>query len=175
MTRQWRFIYGYRGPRGTLAGNFPAITPGTPTSGEYRFVVFMTPSSQEMESLGIPGRFTMAKDTVVSLRQPDGQDLLSTMLREGVQRLIAEALQAEFAEFLSQFAGERDEFSRAAVVRNGFQPQREVLTWNAAGQPAGRRDRGLPPSELEGANVCCPRVTLRRAGGCRCSRHELQR
>ena len=42
----------------------------------------------------------MKKDTVVPLRQPEGQDLLSTMLREGAQRLIAEALQAEFDEYL---------------------------------------------------------------------------
>ena len=70
----------------------------------------------------------MSKDTVVPLRQPEGQDLLSTMLREGAQRLIVEALQVEFEEFLSQFVGQRDEHERAAVVRNGFQPQRELLT-----------------------------------------------
>ncbi len=50
------------------------------------------------------------------------------MLREGAQRLIAEALQAEFEQFLSQFAGRRDKLGRAAVVRNGFHPQRELLT-----------------------------------------------
>jgi len=70
----------------------------------------------------------MKKDTVVPLHQPEGQDLLSTMLREGAQRLIAEALRAEFDEFLSQFAERRDDQGRAAVVRNGWQPQREVLT-----------------------------------------------
>jgi transposase-like protein len=71
----------------------------------------------------------MGKDTVVRLQQTEHeQDALSTMLREGAQRLIAEALQAEFEEFLSQFAGERDAMGRAAVVRNGFHPQREVLT-----------------------------------------------
>jgi putative transposase len=71
---------------------------------------------------------TMKKDTVVPLRQPEGQDLLSTMLREGAQRLIGEALQAEFDEFLSQFAEQRDDHGRAAVVRNGMQPRRELLT-----------------------------------------------
>jgi putative transposase len=71
---------------------------------------------------------TMSKDTVVPLRQPEGRDLLSAMLREGAQRLIVEALQVEFEEFLSQFVGQRDEHERAAVVRNGFQPQRELLT-----------------------------------------------
>jgi putative transposase len=70
----------------------------------------------------------MKKDTVDPLRQPEGQDLLSTMLREGAQRLIAEALQVEFDEFLSQFAEQRDERGRAAVVRNGMQPRRELLT-----------------------------------------------
>ena len=70
----------------------------------------------------------MSKDTVVQLRQPEGEDLLSTMLREGAQRLIAEALQVEFDEFLSQFAARRDDQGRAAVVRNGWQPRRELLT-----------------------------------------------
>ena len=54
----------------------------------------------------------MKKDTVDPLRQPEGQDLLSTMLREGAQRLIAEALQAEFDEFVSQFAEQRDDAGR---------------------------------------------------------------
>ena len=70
----------------------------------------------------------MKKDTVVRLRQPEGQDLLSALLREGAQRLIAEALQAEFDEHLEQFAERRDDEGRMAVVRNGWQPRREVLT-----------------------------------------------
>jgi len=71
----------------------------------------------------------MKKDTVVELRRPaQEQDLLSTMLRDGAQRLVAQAVQAEFEEFLAHFSGERVEDGRAAVVRNGFQPEREILT-----------------------------------------------
>jgi len=71
----------------------------------------------------------MKKDTVVELRRPaQGEDFLSTMLREGAQHLVAQAVQAEFEEFLGRFAGERFEDGRAVVVRNGFQPEREVLT-----------------------------------------------
>jgi transposase-like protein len=71
----------------------------------------------------------MKKDTVVELRRPaQEQDLLSTMLRAGAQRLVAQAVQAEFEEFLGRFAGERFEDGRAVVVRNGFQPEREILT-----------------------------------------------
>ena len=48
----------------------------------------------------------MSKDTVVRLQRPEReQDLLSALLREGAQRLIAEALQAEFEEFLAPYAG----------------------------------------------------------------------
>jgi putative transposase len=71
----------------------------------------------------------MKKDTVVELRRPaQGQDLLSTMLRDGAQRLVAQAVQAEFDDFLARVAGERLGDGRAAVVRNGFQPEREILT-----------------------------------------------
>jgi len=50
------------------------------------------------------------------------------MLQERAQRLVAEAVQVEFEEFLARFAGQRAEDGRAAVVRNGFQPERAVLT-----------------------------------------------
>jgi transposase-like protein len=50
------------------------------------------------------------------------------MLREGAQRLVAQAVQAEFDDFLARVSGERLEDGRAVVVRNGFQPEREILT-----------------------------------------------
>ena len=101
----------------------------------------------------------MKKDTVVPLRQPEGQDLLSTMLRDGAQRLIAEALQAEFDEYLAQFAERRDDEGRLAVVRNGWQPRREVLTGvepvgvrvpkarSRIAEPAVFRSAPMPPYE----------------------------
>ena len=50
----------------------------------------------------------MKKDTVVELHRPaQGQDLLSAMLREGAQRLVAQAVQAEFDDFLARVSGER--------------------------------------------------------------------
>jgi transposase-like protein len=44
------------------------------------------------------------------------------------QRLIQQAVEAELAELLSQYAGQSDCEGRAAVVRNGYLPEREVLT-----------------------------------------------
>lgn len=71
----------------------------------------------------------MKKNTVVELCRPEaGRDLLTAMLQEGAQRLIADAVQAEFEGFLARFADERSDDGRAAVVRNGFLPEREILT-----------------------------------------------
>lgn len=100
----------------------------------------------------------MKKDTVVELHRPaQGQDLLSTLLREGAQRLVAQAVQAEFEDFLARFSGERIEDGRSVVVRNGFQPEREVLTGlgpvavrvpkarSRTGEPAVFHSRLVPP------------------------------
>jgi len=71
----------------------------------------------------------MNEDTVVRFRNPGSvRDALTELLRDGAQDLIAQAVRAEFAEFLALHAEQRDSQGRAAVVRNGHLPQREVLT-----------------------------------------------
>jgi len=47
------------------------------------------------------GHATMKKDTVVPLHQPEGQDLLSAMLREGAQRLIERCRPSSTSFFVS--------------------------------------------------------------------------
>jgi transposase-like protein len=70
----------------------------------------------------------MANDTVVPFRQPDAfQDALTELLREKARELLRHAIEAEVETFLSQHA-QRDTQGRREVVRNGFQPEREVLT-----------------------------------------------
>lgn len=71
----------------------------------------------------------MKKDTVVRFHKPrQEQDLLSALLREGAQRLIAQAVGAEFEEFLAGYSDQRVDDGRRVVVRNGFHPEREILT-----------------------------------------------
>jgi len=71
----------------------------------------------------------MSEDTVVRFQKPGAvRDALTELLREGAQRLLRQAVEAELAEFLSAHAHKRDEHGRAAVVRNGYLPEREVLT-----------------------------------------------
>jgi transposase-like protein len=70
----------------------------------------------------------MSNDNVVSLRQPEPfQDALTQLLREQAQTLIQRAVMDEFARFLDAERGTLGD-GRSDLVRNGFQPQREVLT-----------------------------------------------
>jgi len=67
--------------------------------------------------------------TVVSLRQPDEiDDPLTTVLRSGARRLLAQAIEAEAEAFLALMKGERLPDGRERVVRHGHGPERLVQT-----------------------------------------------
>ena len=56
------------------------------------------------------------------------QDELTAVIRAGARKLIAQALEAEVTELLSAFGDQHDANGRARVVRNGYQPEREIQT-----------------------------------------------
>jgi len=71
----------------------------------------------------------MSKDNIVSLLMPGGiEDSLTELLRNGARRLIQQAIEAELAEMRAKYEGQTDEQGRRAVVRNGYLPEREILT-----------------------------------------------
>ena len=71
----------------------------------------------------------MDEDTVVRLAKRAGvSDALTELLQKGAVRLIEQAVAAELEEFLARYDERRDECGRRAVVRNGYQPERAVLT-----------------------------------------------
>mgnify|MGYP003527413107 CR=1 FL=1 len=71
----------------------------------------------------------MSKDNVIALIQPgEFTDQLTDMLREGSQRLILQAVEAEFASFLDKYAPERLADGRQRVVRHGHLPERKITT-----------------------------------------------
>ena len=96
----------------------------------------------------------MANDTIVSFANPAFHDELSDLVRDGARRIIRQAVEAELKAFLELHAAERDIEGRQAVVRNGYQPEREVLT-------------GIGP-----VKVRVPK-TRDRVGEGRCFRSEL--
>jgi putative transposase len=52
---------------------------------------------------------------------------LDEIARAGARRMLAEALEAEVADYLDAAKGQRDERGRALVVRNGYARERKVL------------------------------------------------
>jgi putative transposase len=73
---------------------------------------------------------TMHKDNVIELKTPQRfvDDPISEVLRTGARKLLAEALEVEIEDYISQYKHRKDNQNRRRVVRNGYLPEREVQT-----------------------------------------------
>lgn len=74
----------------------------------------------------------MSHDNVFALKNPavpnEVRDVLTEVLREGARTLLAQAIEAEVAEFLAGHADQRDATGRVRLVRNGHLPERTIQT-----------------------------------------------
>jgi transposase-like protein len=72
----------------------------------------------------------MSNSTVVELQKSRQvfEDQLTLLLREGAQRMLATAVEAEIQAFLVSYAGERNPVGLQRLVRNGHLPEREIQT-----------------------------------------------
>ena len=59
---------------------------------------------------------------------PGSKDVLTDILRQGAQQLLAQAIEAEVQEWIEQRIEHRDERGRQQVVRNGHMNERTILT-----------------------------------------------
>jgi putative transposase len=74
-------------------------------------------------------RYAVSNDTVIKLIQPGTfNDQLTDVLRNGARALLAQAVEAEVADFLGTHADLKTEDGRRRVVRHGHLPEREVMT-----------------------------------------------
>lgn len=100
----------------------------------------------------------MKKNTVIELSGRDTfSDSLTELLRNGARALIQQAVEAELSGFLEQFSNRLLKDGKSAVVRNGFQPEREIQTGigpvkvkvpkvrSRDGQPVTFRSALVPP------------------------------
>ena len=86
----------------------------------------------------------MTKTNVFQLSQPGTfADPLTEVLRSGARALLAQAVEAEVAAFLSGQADKLTDDGRQRIVRHGHLPEREIMT-------------GIGP-----VAVRCPRVSDR--------------
>ena len=75
---------------------------------------------------------------------------LDEIVRQGARRMLQEALEHEVSEFLAMMGGKKGGEGRHEVVRNGFLPERELITGvgplrifltNTASDSGGKRPR----------------------------------
>ena len=118
----------------------------------------------------------MSKNNVVELAGREKiRDELTELIREGACKLIAQGLELELGELLSSLSGRRDDVGRAAVVRNGYQPVRDIQTGigpvsvkvprirSRDGKPVSFRSALVPPYVRKTARL--PRESRQRPIG----------
>src|SRR5215212_6397023 len=110
----------------------------------------------------------MIQDNVVKLIQPAAfSDPLTEVLREGARALLAQAVEAEVAAFLSGHADKHTEEGRQRLVRHGHRPERAIMTaW--ARPPCARRGFATALGLVRAASgsrprSCRPTPVARRA------------
>jgi hypothetical protein len=91
--------------------------------------------------------------------EESAKSILEEILQEGARKLLQAAIENEVEEYIEEYTQRRDERGRRLAVRNGYPPEREILT-------------GLGPIKIKQ-----PRVDdrkLRKEKGTGCSYHHSQ-
>ena len=70
----------------------------------------------------------MQEVTTTSFTIPSSRDVLSDLLRDGAQQMLAAAIEAEVSEWIEGHTPVRDGRGHRQVVRNGYLPEREITT-----------------------------------------------
>lgn len=72
----------------------------------------------------------MSESTTVMSSGPVAatQDVLTEILRDGARQMLSQAIQAEVAAWIEEHAHLKDQAGRQQVVRNGYLPERTLLT-----------------------------------------------
>jgi transposase-like protein len=74
-------------------------------------------------------RYAVSNDSVTKLIQPGTfDDQLTDVLRNGARALLAQAVEAEVADFLGRYADLKTSQGHRRIVRHGHLPEREVMT-----------------------------------------------
>ena len=85
----------------------------------------------------------MQEHTTIPLPHPQllAADPLTTVLRQGAQRLLAQAMEVEVTILCAQYADRREGQGRQALIRHGSLPARDVQTSMGAVRVKGPRVR----------------------------------
>ena|SRR5215475_67365 len=81
--------------------------------------------------------------------QFEGRALLDHVVRDGAQRMLQQAIEAEIQEFLQEHQERRDSKGNRLVVRNGHKPARKIVTGAGALEVRQPRVRDNAPNPEE--------------------------
>ena len=95
----------------------------------------------------------MTDNSIIEFAQPGAfTDSLTEILRNGARALLAQAVEAEVADFLARHADLKTAVGRQRVVRHGHLPEREIMT--GIGAVAVRQPRVRDREATDGERVC---------------------
>ena len=97
-----------------------------------------------------------SNNRIVSLPAASSHDVLTGILRDGAQRLLAQAVEAEVAEWIDGHQHAKDEHGHRQVVRNGHLPQRTLMT--GVGPVGVKQPRVLDRRPAEEAESFCSKI-----------------
>lgn len=70
----------------------------------------------------------MKKDNVIQIETQEIKDPITEILQSGARKLLSEALEAEINGFLNEYKEFKDASGHQRIVRNGYLPERDILT-----------------------------------------------
>lgn len=92
-------------------------------------------------------------------KDPGTWSLMEKILRDGARKMLQQALENEVAEFLEKHSNSRDENGLKSVVRNGYNPARDIVTGIGKFEVKAPRidDRKLPETEDRFTSAILPK------------------
>ena len=98
---------------------------------------------------GLPGVCLVDREVANFREQLEGRDLLDQVVRRGAQQMLQQAIEAEVQEFVEQHQQRRDQNGKRLVVRNGYKPNRKIVTGAGALEVQPPRVRDNSPAKGE--------------------------
>ena len=72
----------------------------------------------------------MSNNKVIEIKNPElkSNDLLTDLIRSSAKEMLARAVEVELEDFLAKHAGLSTSDNKARIVRNGYLPERQIVT-----------------------------------------------
>ena len=109
----------------------------------------------------------MSNNKVIEIKNPElkSNDLLTDLIRSSAKEMLARAVEVELEDFLAKHAGLSTSDNKARIVRNGYLPERQIVTGiGSIDVKVPRvRDRGKEQEKINFTSNIVPKYLRRSA------------